>query len=177
MPQKLRARVRVHCGSHLECAYNLSTYGISKALLPLKPSTYEVDMKAHMQLLHSCLIEEQSGHKSICHEEVMSGFIDPNASDVLYNGGTRGNNMGNCHLRMLVAEWSERYDAGSRETKRTIVEDIIGEIHKAKGRFLEQQVKGSQCFIAVALEDVRIRITHQFRNHRRQKNGSRKKKK
>ena len=37
MPRKLRARFRVHFGSHIECQYALSTYGIATGSLPLTP--------------------------------------------------------------------------------------------------------------------------------------------
>eukprot|EP00526_Cylindrotheca_closterium_P010563 CAMPEP_0113632328 /NCGR_PEP_ID=MMETSP0017_2-20120614/16802_1 /TAXON_ID=2856 /ORGANISM="Cylindrotheca closterium" /LENGTH=396 /DNA_ID=CAMNT_0000542877 /DNA_START=56 /DNA_END=1243 /DNA_ORIENTATION=+ /assembly_acc=CAM_ASM_000147 len=137
---KSRARVKVHYGSHLECQYLLASYGISKELLPLT-ATYEVDMHRHLNWVESCVSgtnQTNVGEHPVPKTAVVT---EPTANDVLYMGGDRSNNTGNVHLRNLVAEWSETYDdSETNEAKRRIVYEVIEEVHRSGGRFLNQEV-------------------------------------
>src|SRR5210317_1221882 len=106
MPAKLRARLRIHFGSHLECQYRFSTFVISKILLPTSGG---VDY--HMRGSQAYLEGRQSSTSSV--------IIQPNANDVLYAGGRTNKNTGNHQLRKLVAESSEAYDSSTNQDKQS----------------------------------------------------------
>ena len=95
-------------------------------------------------------------------------IIEPNPNDVLSSGFTKGDNIGNDRLRALVKDSVEAYRSGSTDEKLLIVDRIIGEIHKAGGRFLQQD-KGSQTWYELSLTKVRLKITQRIRNHKRQR--------
>jgi len=169
MPQKLRSRFKVHIGSSLECQYYLSPYGISGDNLPLIPATNKIDMKQHINWCRSHSVVPNIGTTN------KFSVAEPTAKDVLYIGGNRSNNAGNKLLRNLVVEYSNTYDSGKNETKRSVVNEIIDNIHNSGGRFLSQPEVADSEWIILTKEGVRLKITQAFRNHRRKMNGSRRK--
>ncbi|CAJ1932776.1 unnamed protein product [Cylindrotheca closterium] len=170
---KLRARIKVHFGSHLECQYQLSTYGISRQNLPLMHATNNIDMRYHLAWYHTHTMKSKSDirkpkndpHAAASKKSVL--VTQPTVNDVLYMGGNKMNSAGNDHLRDLVAEWSETYDSGTNEAKRRVVNEIIDEIHRSEGRFLSQVNGAESVWETVSIEDVRSKITQMFRNRRR----------
>mmetsp|Transcript_33280 Transcript_33280/g.80478 ORF Transcript_33280/g.80478 Transcript_33280/m.80478 type:complete len:477 (+) Transcript_33280:132-1562(+) len=185
MPPKLRARFRSHFGSHVECQYRLSTYGILGENLPLMPDSNKVDMKYHLQWCQARLTKPMRSDElkpkygpHLAAAKKPLKVIQPTANDVLYMGGDRSNNTGNVHLRNLVAEWSETYDdSETNEAKRRIVYEVIEEVHRSGGRFLNQEVvDGASVWVRVPRDALRLKITQAFRNHRRKVRGTRKKK-
>jgi len=171
---KLRAQIRVHYGSHLECHYRLSTYGISTQTLPLT-ATYEVNMHRHLNWVESCLRRNKTNFGAAPAQKT-DFCTQPTATDVLYRGGSKSKNAGNGHLRSLVAEWSQIYDYGSNDTKRKVVNEMINEIHRSGGRFLSQVDGQESVWAIVPVDEVRLKITQSFRNRRRKVRGTRKKK-
>ncbi|CAJ1932778.1 unnamed protein product [Cylindrotheca closterium] len=168
---RLRARVRVHFGSHVESFHSLSTYGIPKEMLPFTPS-YELNMDHHSNWVESSL---HSGNKKIDTAPEPDAVTETTPHDVLYRGGIKSSNRGNNHLRSLVAEWSQTYNSGTNDTKRCVVYEIADEIHRVGGRFLSK-ANGDSPWEAVPMDEVRLKITQMFRNYRRRAKGTRRKK-
>jgi len=156
---KLRARIRVHYGSHLECQYLLASYGISKELLPLT-ATYEVDMRRHLNWTEFCFRDSKDGSLK------PPPCIEPNANDVLLMGYKTSNNLGNHRLRERVKELFLQYNAGTYEQKRHLLDGLIASIHNSGGRFLKQD-KESVVWQEVTLKEARTKVTQIFRNYKR----------
>mmetsp|Transcript_17683 Transcript_17683/g.43592 ORF Transcript_17683/g.43592 Transcript_17683/m.43592 type:complete len:575 (-) Transcript_17683:176-1900(-) len=175
MPVKLRARFRSHYGSHVECRYQLSTYGIAPHLIPIDPMTNALRLEYHLNWYHSCLLTA-SRPNSATSEQSEKKIIEVKPDDVLFLGGKKSNNAGNLRLRTLIKTLSPVYTSATNEKKRLIVDGMIGDIHKSGGRFLKD-TKGSlpSSWSELSLEDARTRITQAFRNHRRQPNTTQQK--
>jgi len=159
---KLRARIRVHYGSHLECQYLLSTYGVLAQTLPLT-ATYEIDMHRHLKCIESCFRDSQDGSRSTISR--ITG-IEPKADDVLLMGYKTSNNLGNHRLRERVKELFLQYNAGTYEQKRHLLDGLIASIHNSGGRFLKQD-KESVVWQEVTLKEARTKVTQIFRNYKR----------
>jgi hypothetical protein len=162
-PAKLKARFKIHLGSHTECQYLLSSYGIPEEALPLHTTTNNVRLDYHLLWYNQCLQRETSSGlpqdaKTIPHQ--------PHPNDVIFTGGKTSNNGGNQRLRLLTKSSSDFYNTSNRVKKRQLVDRIIEEISRSDGRFLKQD--GSLgLWKEVPLEEVRAKITQMFRNNRR----------
>ncbi|KAL3937906.1 MAG: hypothetical protein SGBAC_007071 [Bacillariaceae sp.] len=176
MSPKLRARFRLHFGSHVECQYSLATYGISNENLPLILGPDKVDTRQPyaMKPVRSNDLERSSPHLVSAKNPIV--VTEPTANDVLYMGGNKSDNAGNEHLRNLVAEWSHTYDVAMNIGKRRVVDQIVDEIHRSGGRFLSQAHGAESVWATVPRTEVRSKITQMFRNRRRKVRGTRKKK-
>ncbi|CAJ1937798.1 unnamed protein product [Cylindrotheca closterium] len=174
LPAKRRARLRMHFGSHTECQYLLSTYGIPSQMLPFRPGTYMVNLETHHNWCQSYLLMEK---QKSGHVPSPLAVTQINANDVLYVDRKKNNNMGNQRLRALIKEFSSQYDAGSNETKKLMVDALLGEIRKAGGRFLKQQANCTSerqlVWEELSLEEARAKVTQLFRNNRRRPEASR----
>ncbi|CAJ1948893.1 unnamed protein product [Cylindrotheca closterium] len=160
MPAKLRSRLKVHFGSHLECQYRLSTYGIS---MQLHSSGQMMNMDHRKQLFPQAMPVTSIGSQS------SSLITQPSANDVIYTGAGKSNNAGNQHLRTLVLKYSPAYDAGNNETKRNGINAIIDEIERNGGRFLQYANEEESVWGPVPKEEVRLKIAQMFRNRRRRR--------
>jgi len=167
VPSKLRVRFRMHLGSHLECLYLLSTYGISARLLPICSSTNKVTLDLHKHWVQSRLAMEAAGNSQKYVDPGPTIISQPSINDVLYIGGKKSNNAGNNRLRILVKELAQVYDNGNNEKKRAVVDTMIKEITKTGGRFLKQVKESKVLWEVLSLDDSRSKITQAFRNHRR----------
>ncbi|KAL3930106.1 MAG: hypothetical protein SGBAC_011907, partial [Bacillariaceae sp.] len=167
MPAEARARFRLHYGTHLECQYLLSTYGIPSELLPLSPKVNGIDMESHLRWYRSCFTDgtDELNHPQHFH---LGPTNEPNPHDVLSMGSTRSDNLGNEHLRVLVKDHANAYSSGTNEDKRRVVDGIIDDIHESGGRFLKK-VKGSENWAEESLVKVREKITQRFRNYNRRR--------
>ena len=129
MPAQLRVRFRMHLGSHLECLYLLSTYGISSQLLPFDSSTNKVKFEMHMHWIQSRIAKESAAkNPELASSSGPTIISTPSINDVLYIGGKKSSNAGNHRLRILVKELAQVYDTGNNEKKRAVVDAMIHEI-------------------------------------------------
>lgn len=164
MGSKLRARYRIHHGSHVECLYRLATYGISSNVLPLT-ATYEANLDYHLNWLHSCLMDDLGTYTTEAQPPLLT--TEPNVDDALFICCRKSSSLGNDRLRLLVKEMFDMYDAGNNETKKSIVDQMTSEIRQSGGRFL-QHVKGTVAVWEVLRpQQTRAKITQIFRNYRR----------
>jgi hypothetical protein len=160
---KFKARFKVHLGSHMECQYLLSTYGIPGEALPLSTTTNNLRLDYHLLWYNQCLQRETSSGlpqdaKTIPHQ--------PHPNDVIFTGGKSSNNGGNQRLRLLTKRFLDSYNTSNNAKKRQLEDRIIEEISSFDGRFLKQD--GSLgLWKELPLDEVRTKITQMFRNNRR----------
>ncbi|KAL3936391.1 MAG: hypothetical protein SGBAC_008282 [Bacillariaceae sp.] len=175
MPPDIRARFRIHCGSHIECQYRLSTFGISKVPLPTLDKD-KIDFHMHgsqafleggdnMTYPTSSSSSPSSSPSSLPYTKMIT--TQPNENDVLYTGGRTSNNMGNHQLRKLVTELSLAYDASTNEAKRSMIGDMMHRIQINGGRFLKYVDGVQPAWIVTPEDEVRTKIAQMFRNHKR----------
>lgn len=163
MPAKLKARFKIQYGSHMECQYHLSTYGISPQALPFDSQTNKVSLGHHL-LWYSERLLTETGYR--VPEENLA--IQPDPNDVIFSGGRSSNNGGNQRLRLLTKRFSEAYKLGKHSKKRELIDMVISEINISSGRFLKQ-VGSSLGYVweELPLEEIRLKISQMFRNARR----------
>ncbi|CAJ1932780.1 unnamed protein product [Cylindrotheca closterium] len=155
---KFRARVRVHYGSHLECQYLLSTYGILTNTLPLTTS-HGVNLSRHLDWVESCLRDSKDSAFT------SPAGIKPNADDVLFMGYKTSSNLGNARLREGVKEIFLQYRAGSQEQKRLLIDGLIAQIHNSGGRFLKQDKES--IWHEATLKESRTKVMKIISNYKR----------
>lgn len=158
MPSRMKAKTKVHFGSHCECQYQLSTFGISLESLPFAQTTNEMILDDHLEWYESCLKREQS-----CVTPDQKN--EPKSNDVLF-AGRRINGDGNVLLRSMAMQHAQLYDDGSIKVRRTIVDSMVQSIQSNGGRFLKLDIDGSS-WVEVSVPEVREKIVQMFRNFRR----------
>lgn len=160
MPAKVRARLRIHYGSHIECQHRLSTFGISLLMLPLDRYS-----KALIRGNHSLSIQIHGSGT----EPTEYSHIQAAKTDVVFTSGRSSTYKGNNLLRNLVVEYSSLYYCGTNEMKRVVVDDIIGKILVTGGRFLKltTDTDHGPRLVVVPVEELRRKITQMFRNKKR----------
>lgn len=167
---RIKVRFRPHFGSHIECQYALTTFGIPRQALPVSASgemftdqhqcwiesrwDYEQNHKvstrrspgesetsSHVaKISWSC--QDSPVHTSSLESVTSSSFvIQPN--DVLFGRGkTVVEHPGNLRFRKIVGMQMEQYEAASRLEKTCITEKIVQTIQESDGRFLKRDVGG-----------------------------------
>lgn len=158
IPSQMRARFKVHFGSHMECQYGLKAYGIPPEALPTSPRLNE-----HMRWYNACELQEAPSSSSIILQRLP---VEPLSNDVLF-GGKKNNNGGNRRLRALVRSTSTEYDTGTKQEKRHLIDHVVNEIQITGGRFLKQSESDSGRWEEISLEDACSKIAQAFRNNRR----------
>lgn len=76
--------------------------------------------------------------------------------------------QGNLILRNLVEAYSDKYEAATRNKKKTVTIEVLG-IIKQSGRFIKEEDVG---WVEVTDEVARLKVSHVFRDLRK---GSKKK--
>jgi hypothetical protein len=163
-PAKLKTRFKVHLGSHMECQYILSTYGIPEEALPLFTTTHNVRLDYHLLWYNQCLQRETS---SGLPQDAKTTPHQPLPNDVIFTGGKTSNNGGNQRLRLLTKRFSDSYNTSNNVKKKQMVDRIIEEISSFDGRFLKHNRSLGLIWKEVPLDEVRTKITHMFHNNRR----------
>jgi hypothetical protein len=163
MPPKIRARFKVHLGSHLECQYLVSSYGISREDLILATT----DNAAR---LDTNLLWYKKRYTSEVGADLPQNLMSmPNLPRVHYDvlfGRKKNHHPGNKVLYLRVKRHSEAYDTASRSRKRELTDELVGEIQATGGRFLKQ-VDDSDRWEEVSTEEAQEKVAQAFRNIRR----------
>jgi hypothetical protein len=157
LPPKIRSKFKLHFGSHIECQYRLSAYGIPRETLPLGFLNNEANLDCHLRWCKERQLLETSGEST--------HFIEPRQNDVVF-GGKRSKNGGNLHLRSLGKRFSHSYDIASKVRRIELIDFMIKEIQSLDGRFL-QQCEQHGPWKEVPFEEVHKKIAMMFRNIRR----------
>lgn len=158
MPAQMRAKTKLHFGSHVECQYLLSTFGIKRESLPLAPSTDAMILTGHLEWYHHCLMRENT-----CDSPDQE--YHPASNDVFF-AGRRINGDGNVRLRSMALQNAQSYNSGNPKERRFIVDSMVDSIKGNGGRFLKLDIDGSS-WIEVSVPGVREKIVQMFRNFRR----------
>eukprot|EP00980_Cylindrotheca_fusiformis_P011879 scaffold2828_cov126-Cylindrotheca_fusiformis.AAC.5 len=161
LPLKMRSRMKAYMGSHLECQYRLTSYGIPRELLlPCVDDDAGVD--GHLVWYKEQYLREVSDELP---EHLLHLPSLPREDDVLF-GRKRSQRRGNRLLYQLVESNSAAYDVGSRSDKKDLTGTVIREIHATGGRFLKQD-GDSKLWKEVSTEEAHEKIAQTFRNFRR----------
>jgi hypothetical protein len=158
-------RFQSHFGNHQECQFNLMTFGIPPATIPVHDDG-SLDLQHHHAWLAKLKVDENlSSSPSPQPVEVNP----PGPWDVIMGRGLRGRKSpGNQLLKLLLEERREEYDNASRVDKAVIVKEIYTIMHRRGCRFLAPTSVDKADFewMEVTEEAARDRIGHGFRNLR-----------
>ncbi|KAL3933087.1 MAG: hypothetical protein SGBAC_010549 [Bacillariaceae sp.] len=164
MSSEFRSRFTLHYGSQQECSYQLSTYGISAAMLPFAVGTNRVILDYHNQWLQSRLAKEQSNHLclSLTSNSVLN--TEPRVADVLFDGNKKISHQGNERLRAHVKALVPVYTCETSKKKKLVVDGLLSDVEKAGGRFLQKRNGSDDVWEELRVEESRIKVAQMFRN-------------
>mmetsp|Transcript_41683 Transcript_41683/g.100379 ORF Transcript_41683/g.100379 Transcript_41683/m.100379 type:complete len:584 (+) Transcript_41683:2656-4407(+) len=155
-PSKMRAKMRVHRGTHMELQYILGSYGIPRRSVQQLFLNQDFIFDHQLSWYHDCIEKETAS------QQFRINHLAPNENDVLYLG-RKVNGAGNERLLSLAAQHVDWYFNGNSKERRTLIDLIIDEVRKKNGRFLKPDSTGA--FLEeVPVEEVRIKIAQLFRN-------------
>ncbi|CAJ1932603.1 unnamed protein product [Cylindrotheca closterium] len=164
-PAKIRARFKNHLGSHLECQYLLSSFGIPQSTLPFDSFGNQVKLDKHLLWYQRCHWEETVMIRTQLSSE--DSLLEPLANDVLF-GRKRNNHEGNKVLRLLVESRSKDYDTANKSRKREMAAQVATDLQEAGGRFLKE-IEETGTWETVPIDEALEKIAQAFRNCRRPK--------
>lgn len=162
-------RFQSHFGNSTECQYNLMTFGIPLATIPVRDDG-SLDLEVHQSWLRQLQVEESGG--SSCTKDSSDSPTKtepPGPWDVIMGRGLRGRKSpGNQLLKRLLEERRGAYDCASRVDKAAIIKDIYVVMRRKGCRFLAPASveKSNLDWVEVGEEAARDRIGHGFRNLR-----------
>eukprot|EP00526_Cylindrotheca_closterium_P005310 CAMPEP_0113644024 /NCGR_PEP_ID=MMETSP0017_2-20120614/23162_1 /TAXON_ID=2856 /ORGANISM="Cylindrotheca closterium" /LENGTH=616 /DNA_ID=CAMNT_0000555597 /DNA_START=1 /DNA_END=1848 /DNA_ORIENTATION=+ /assembly_acc=CAM_ASM_000147 len=181
MPPRMKAKVKVHSGSHLECRYTLSNYGIPYHALPLSITENEVIMDYQMAWFQDRIREENhmynnnynnkgegdcgQGQGQIAGLPTPTNKIAPTESDVLCVGW-KVNMPGNDRIRQMVSKHADWYTTGNPKERRILVDLIMKDIRAHGGRFLKLNEGSKSDYQELSVDEARIKIGQMFRNRK-----------
>jgi len=173
MESRMLCRFRSHCGQHIECQYNLMTFGIPRECLPIDPMG-QVDLTNHHMLLNSVQLQDQFMDAVYVDQPTTEGktFLIPGHLDIILGRGQHAKNSPG-HLRFvkMLEESQARYEATEKSQKTKVANELLTQLKASGCRFLKVRPEGGW---ELASDDVgREKINHAFRNLR---NNSAKKK-
>jgi hypothetical protein len=181
MDTQTKIRYRPHFGSHVECLYDLTGYGIPLNSLPITTGG-ELLKDEHLKWIEkrrSLEIERMriATHTSSPMTAVMapsntvgSGSLppQPGEKDVLFGRGkTVADAPGNIKFRQLIEIYMDKYEAAGRLEKTCIADLIVRIVKDANGgRFLKRE-DGDDFWVEVDDTTARKKVAHAFRNRRK----------
>ncbi|CAJ1932360.1 unnamed protein product [Cylindrotheca closterium] len=169
VPAKTRARFRLHLGSHVECQYQLSTYGIPCSALPFAGSNNDnILLENHLRWYKARFVQDFGENAAAQFPSKLSALSAnvPMRNDVVF-GRKKLQHEGNRRFRVFVRNMAGKYDESNKTNKRLTREHLIKEIRDAGGKFLIMHEDTAQGFEELSLEDVHGKIAQAFRNYRR----------
>ena len=153
-PPQVAARVKIHCGSHLECQYSLSSFGIPATVLPLAITETDSVLAYQLSWYQGCLEKET--------EDNHQGKPTPNENDVLCLG-KKANSRGNERLLHMASIHQDWYNSGDAKERKILVDLMIESIRKNGGRFLKPDESGLD-LKELPVDEIREKIAQMFRN-------------
>ncbi|KAL3939991.1 MAG: hypothetical protein SGBAC_005390 [Bacillariaceae sp.] len=167
VPAKTRARFRLHLGSHVECQYQLSTYGIPWSSLPFASSNNDrMLLENHLRWYKSRFLQDFGESVQLPPKLMAFSASLPMTNDVVF-GRKKLQHEGNRRFRTFVRNMAAKYDESNKTGKRLVRDHLIKEIRDAGGMFLTMHEDPDQGFEELAVEDVHGKIAQAFRNYRR----------
>lgn len=147
-PPHIRAKTKIHFGSHQEGQYLLTSFGVPRQALPLRLNN-EMNLAHHSHWFQKCQRKEEMNEAQA--DQVASNFTvlatSPLQNIIATNGtprdidvlcvGRKVNGGGNERLMAMAVMHSEAYDMSSKKGRKAIMDSMIEEILKDGGRFLK----------------------------------------
>eukprot|EP00980_Cylindrotheca_fusiformis_P016534 scaffold4954_cov106-Cylindrotheca_fusiformis.AAC.4 len=170
-PSSAVPKFRIHCGSDMECLYQLGSFGIPLDALPLSTDTFQLDNGYHIEWYRQRLQMERnqfSSSSSVVLDSPTSFHrmtIMPGPNDVLL--GHARNNGGNRVLRSIVASLLEEYNSSPKKLKTAIANKVVKEIAILGGRFLKPISDGTRGWEEISHFEAVQKASKTFRNCRR----------
>lgn len=156
-----RIRARSHCGSRLECAYALKSFGIDIDSLGRVDAT--TLSKSTLEMIDLC--KRMDKQKTENDKRLL-----PRPNDVLLGRGRPFQLFpGNLALTNLINANKERYDVSRKMEKKKITEEIVNLIKNCNGRFLKRSNEKASSYLMtteweeVKFETARLKVSHSFR--------------
>lgn len=153
---QLAARVKLFCGSHLECQYHMSSFGMPAKVLPLPLIETESILGYQLAWYQDCLERENNTLNDNDNNEKPAA----NENDVLYVG-KKVNNQGNERLLHMASIHQDWYNTGNMKERRILVDLMMESIKRNGGRFLKPNGLDFKELPAV---EIREKIAQMFRN-------------
>ena len=151
---QVAARLKIHHGSHLECQYSLSTFGIPSSALPFSITDTNSVIAYQLSWYQDCLEKETA-----CHDQ---GKPSANENDVLCIG-RKVNNRGNEQLLQMASLHQDWYNTGNAKERRIVVDLMMEAIRKNGGRFFKLG-EGGIDLKELPPDEIREKIAQMFRN-------------
>jgi len=141
-------------GAHLECIYELMTYGISPEPLPVTLDG-ELKRKNHLDWIKMRRWQEE---RSPPGTQII---IVPAQADVLFGRGKPfREHIGNMRLHDLLDEKVPAYERALLKEKTAMIAEIVKIIRLEGGRFLKQE---NNAWINVDDKQAKEKVSHGFR--------------
>lgn len=153
---QIAARVKMFCGSHLECQYHMSSFGMPTKVLPLPLIETESILGYQLAWYQDCL--ERENNTLNAHDN--NGKPTANENDVLYVG-KKVNSQGNERLLHMASIHQDWYNTGDMKERRILVDLMMESIKRNGGRFLKPD---GLDFKELPAAEIREKIAQMFRN-------------
>ena len=188
-PPRIRAKTKIHFGTHQECLYSLAGFGIPRHALPLNKN-HEMNLAHHQHWFEKCKQKEaeaaqllRTNQPTVLSSASMSASAPtptimntapdettPTKNDVLCIG-RKVNGAGNEKLMAIAILHSEAYDMSSKKGRKAIMDSMVEEIAKGGGRFLKphKTSSGTKQWLEVPEMEIYQKLGQLSRNLRRRK--------
>lgn len=154
--RQTRIRCRIHCGSDMECVYNLMTFGIPAEVLPITPSG---DFKLEMHQEYCRRLRKFAEVRDNVKRVIIPGIHDV----LLGRGKPLQKHAGNLRYHHIIESYHSVYEKAQKLEKTNLSKLIVQKMKDGGGRFLKQDDVG---WIEIDDEAARYKVSHTFRNHR-----------
>ena len=186
MGQQGRIRFRSHYGSHFECLYALSSFGIQSDYFPLQQCTSssdyvtdELHVENHLEFLKKRNQIEQTSsahHHNDTNATSICSIAYPSSNDVLLGRGRPYHEFpGNVRLAQILEEYRDRYQKASTRKDKTAMSNMIVNMIREKwdGRFLTRLEKSDDdCgWFEVSDSVAKEKVSHGFRTRYKKVKG------
>jgi hypothetical protein len=157
-------------GSHIECVYNLMTFGIPRDAIPLSDAG-TLDLSYHRGMMDAMQAREErkesskfkASDASVAAPDRSTTLVPAPMDLIMGRGRQPKSQLGTLMMHNLLLEHRDAYDAGVKFEKTVVSELILKELKSLGSRFLMPTADGF-----VECDDVaaRAKISQGFRNLR-----------
>jgi hypothetical protein len=154
-------------GTHLECQYQMMTFGISNKLLPVNPDG-AISLDNHNRWMQRRRLQEAMMTEPIraisSEQRRLKRIAVPGSFDILLGRGKLiQEHMGNIRFRRLIEKNRGTYENATKNEKTFLATRIVKIVNDGGGRFLKEDPSG---WTEVTDDIARDKVSHSFRNKR-----------
>lgn len=158
---------KAHFGETTELLYKASSYGIPSELIPI---SYTGAVKFGNQIAMMNFLKTRKQNIIDGGEDSEEIVYCPRSFDVVLRKGTTfRNNPGNTYYRDLIEKYSQKHTNGCKKVKVDITLQVMTEIEKKDGRFLEWSVEKQLWLVIKDRKRVRPKVAAAFKQYERQR--------